>query len=426
MAPGAIPADRFAFRGPAGDRDAPRAVSLQSEARGLRPPGGATALLRDAGIDLVVLLQVEAGVPRVVLALGPKRSEQPYETEDLELLDAIASSLVLLLEAPERTPVPVSQAFEECPRCGTCYDSGAPSCTLDRSSLVAVGMPRTLAGRYRLDRRLGRGGMGMVYEAQDVALGRHVAVKLIRDEWIHSASAASRFEREARVVAGLAHPNVVSVYDYGVEAGTRAFLVMELLQGGTLREEIQRAGPLDPKRTLAILRGVSRAVEAAHQQHLVHRDLKPDNIFLVRDGSDPGADVKVLDFGVAKPISTLDDQQPKPPSAADTELGVLVGTVGYMSPEQLLGEPPAVSWDVWALAVVAYESLTGVLPFPVPSREVWRQSVLAGRFTPVTRHVAGLPARCDEVFARAFAMDRRGRHPSGPDLVTDLAGAFAS
>jgi tRNA A-37 threonylcarbamoyl transferase component Bud32 len=425
-APGAIAADWRASLGLIDERGTPRTISLLAEARRLRVPENEIAQIDDSGIDLLVPLRSGAdGWPLAALALGPKRSGVRYSRDDLELLDAVASNLALLFEAPERTPAPFSRSFEECPRCGACYDSDASNCTLDRSSLVPVGMSRTLAGRYRLDRRLGRGGMGTVYEALDGALQRRVAVKLIRDEWVNSAAAASRFAREARIVAGLTHPNVVSVFDYGVEAGARAFLVMELLQGGTLREEIQRAGRLEAARVLAILRGVCGAVEAAHLRQLVHRDLKPDNVFLVSDGGSAHLDVKVLDFGVAKPLSAQDE----PPGAlppGDTEVGVLVGTVGYMSPEQVLGEPPSVTWDVWALAVVAYEALAGALPFPVPSREAWRQSVLAGRPTPLDAHQPDAPPAWMDFFARALNLDRRQRPGSAGQFFVEFARALGA
>ena len=239
-------------------------------------------------VELLLPIVMDPARHEALLAFGPKRSQEPYTQEDLDSLAAIASSLALLLEGPTPVPGRVGSAFEECPRCGSCYDSGASRCTNEQAELVPVGMPRTLAGRYHLEQRLGRGGMGKVYEAVDVALDRRVAVKVIRDEWVHSASAAARFRREARAVAGFAHPNVVTVYDYGVEPGSRAFLVMELLQGVTLREELRRAGRLDAARTLAVLRGVCGAVDAAHRHHLVHRDLKPENIFLV-GGADRGA-----------------------------------------------------------------------------------------------------------------------------------------
>jgi serine/threonine protein kinase len=284
-------------------------------------------------------------------------------------------------------------------------------------------MPRTLAGRYRLDRRLGRGGMGTVYEAVDVALDRRVAVKVVRDEWVHNASAARRFRREARAVAALAHPNIVTVYDYGVEAGLRAFLVMELLRGTSLRDELRRVGRLGPDRTLAILRGVTAAVEAAHQHRLIHRDLKPENIFLAQAGESGATTqeetVKVLDFGVVKPLLGSDEAADAGGTAV-TEAGVMVGTVGYISPDQLLGDRPDVSWDIWAMAVLAYESLTGALPFPVGSRESWRRLVVTGRATPVADHLPGAPRAWQAFFDSALAPERARRPASASEFLRQL------
>ena len=244
-------------------------------------------------------------------------------------------------------------------------------------------MPRTLAGRYRLERRLGRGGMGTVYAAVDVALDRPVAVKVVRDEWVHNPMATQRFRREARAVAGFAHPNVVTVYDYGVETGSRVFLVMELLHGTTLREELRRSGRLSPARTLDVLRGVGSAVGAAHERGFIHRDLKPENIFLVEHGGP----AKVLDFGVAKPLARVDAADPG--AAPETEVGVLVGTIGYISPEHLLGDSPDVSWDLWALAVVAYECPDRSASVSCRSRgRRGASSCCRGRHTPLSAHLA--------------------------------------
>ena len=361
---------------------------------------------------LHLFLPVGMGAARheAMLALGPKRSEEPYSDDDLEMLEAVASNLALLLDAPTPAPDRLSSEFEECPQCGTCYDSGAAHCANEQAGLKAIGMPRTLAGRYRLERRLGRGGMGTVYEAVDVALDRPVAVKVVRDEWVHNPMATQRFRREARAVAGFAHPNVVTVYDYGVETGSRVFLVMELLHGTTLREELRRSGRLSPARTLDVLRGVGSAVGAAHQRGFIHRDLKPENIFLVEHGGP----AKVLDFGVAKPLARVDTADPG--AAPETEVGVLVGTIGYISPEHLLGDSPDVSWDLWALTVVAYESLTAALPFPVESREAWRQLALSGRFRPLSDHLADPPAPWQAFFDRSFALDRASRPQSAAEF----------
>src|SRR6185436_833474 len=166
--------------------------------------------------------------------------------------------------------------------------------------LAPIRLPRLFAMRYRLDRRLGRGGFGTVYEALDTALDRRVAVKVIRNELMANADIAKRFQREARVAAAFVHPHVVTVHDFGEADGARAFLVMELLEGRTLRDVLRTPTPVSTSRTLDIMKGVCAAVDAAHRHQLVHRDLKPENVFLVTvDGREHA---KVLDFGIAKAI----------------------------------------------------------------------------------------------------------------------------
>ena len=376
---------------------------------------------RQAHIDLLVPIASAPGRTEAVLALGIKRSEEPYTREDQELLAAIADSLALLLEQPTSLEERPSGAFEECPECGGCYDSGLGHCAVEGAYLVSMRLPRTLAGRYRLERRLGRGGMGTVYEATDNSLERRVAVKVIREEWVGSAEAAQRFQREARAAAGFSHPNVVTVHDYGVEEGRRAFLVMELLEGVTLRDELKRQTRLEPSRTVQIFRGVCAAVEAAHRRQLIHRDLKPENIFLLRpDGVDKTEEtVKVLDFGIAKFLRSCDD------AAAtctdfETGAGILVGTMAYMSPEQVAGESPDVPWDLWALAVVAYETLTGALPFAAASAGDWRRAVLSCSFTPLAEHLKDPPAQWQAFFAGCFSTNRAERPRSAQEFLRNL------
>jgi serine/threonine-protein kinase len=265
--------------------------------------------------------------------------------------------------------------------------------------------------------------MGTVYEANDSALERRVAVKLIRDDWVDSIDAVQRFRREARAAAGFAHPNVVTIYDYGVDGETRAFLVMELLKGGTLRDELHRHKRLPPSRIVQIFRGVCAAVEAAHQRDLIHRDLKPENIFIAAGVEGTTETIKVLDFGLAKFLPAGDDSMPTVVTNA-TRSGILVGTPAYMSPEQLLREDLNVLWDLWALAVTAYESLTGALPFSSSSGTDWRRALLSGGFKPLSEYLDSPPEQWQAFFDRSFADDRTKRPQSAADFFRQLEQAF--
>lgn len=392
---------------------------------------------RRSRIDLFVSIGGSSASAEAVLALGIKRSEEPYSREDQDLLEAIASSLGLLFEqwtpaaarpaegataaaAAEAATLAI-EAFEVCPACGLCHDLGTRKCPREGADLILTHLPRTLAGRYRLERRLGRGGMGTVFEAADSGLERRVAVKVLREHLAESDEAARRFKSEARAAAGFAHPNVVTVHDYGVAEGRHAFLVMELLEGATLRDELKRRSRLDAARTVDIFRGVCAAVEAAHRRQIIHRDLKPENIFLARaEGFDkPGETVKVLDFGIAKILAGPGDAG-ETLTGFDTSAGVLVGTLAYLSPGQLLGESPGVHWDLWALGVVAYETLAGRLPFETAATDEWRRKVLAGQFKPLTASLEGAAEAWQAFFADCFAPDRARRPRSAAEFYRRL------
>ena len=391
-------------------------------------PHEETDFLRQTRIDLVVPIAVSPERTEMLLVLGVKRSEEPYSREDQDLLAAVAASLALLLEKPTPVAAAASSRFEECPQCGTCYDTGSGQCAKEGTRLNPVAVPRLLSGRYRLERRLGRGGMGAVYEALDTALDRRVAVKLIRDDLVGKAEAAERFRREARTAASFTHPHVVTVHDFGVAAGTHPFLVMELLSGVTLREELQQRKRLTAARTLETLRGVCDALEAAHHRQLVHRDLKPENIFLARN--EMGEVTKVLDFGLAKfltallPASVL-MQASTAGATVESAPGRLVGTLLYMSPEQLQGKPVELSWDLWALAVVAYEMLTGNHPFARPTTLEWQTATLAGSLTPVSKYLSDAPGSWQQFFVRALALDPRERPASARMFLSELEQALS-
>jgi tRNA A-37 threonylcarbamoyl transferase component Bud32 len=381
-------------------------------------PPEETDFLRRARMELLIpVATAPAGGAEALLVLGLKRSEEPYSREDLDLLAAIASSLALVLERPAESPAPArtGSAFEECPQCGACYDSGAGRCAQEGVLLTPVRLPRNLSGRYRLERRVGRGGMGAVYKALDTSLKRAVAVKLIRDDLLGNAEAARRFEREAQAAASFTHPNVVTVHDFGIAADTRAFLVMELLRGVSLRDEMRAHRQIPAARTVGILRGVCAALEAAHRQQLIHRDLKPENVFLARDGATETT--KVLDFGLAKALP-LDPQ-----ATADTDPAALVGTLHYMSPEQLNGRPADVSWDLWALAMISYEMLAGSKPFSGDTAGAWQSAVLAGRATPITVHLPQAGPPLMDFFTRALATDPRQRFASASGFHSALETA---
>lgn len=370
--------------------------------------------IRAAAIELVVPVRSEDGDAPALFVLGPKRSEEPYTEDDGELLMAIAESLAVRLPAVDAVADAGVEGFEECPVCGGCYDVGTRRCPPDGATLVAVPAPRLLAGRYQLERRLGGGGMGTVYVAFDASLDRRVAVKLIRQDLAGLPGAAERFRREARAAAAFSHPNVVTVHDFGVVAGAHAFLVMELLDGRTLRETLRVEERIACERALAILRDVTAAVDAAHRRQIVHRDLKPENICLVPLGS--GERATVLDFGLAKFLTPEDSN---PPITNPTG-GALLGTPFYMAPEQLRGEDADPSWDVWALAVIAFEMLSGSHPFAavaLPVRVGRRESASDPGFTHLTQ-------ACQQFFIRALAIDRAERPGSAAAFVAELEASL--
>ncbi len=383
---------------------------------GQQLPPDEVELVRRTRIALLVPIPRPEDGPGALLALGPKRSEEPYSREDQQLVAGVAAGLGLLLERPAVSGSRVS--FVECPRCGVCHDAGTAACPDDGASLAVVALPRLLGERYRLERRLGQGGMGAVYEASDVELERRVAVKVVREELIASAVAAERFRREARAAASFSHPNVVTVHDFGIAGETRAFLVMELLRGATLRDVLGQERRLTPPRATCVVRDVCAAVETAHARGLVHRDLKPENVFLVRD--EAGERVKVLDFGLAKLRPVQGD------GATATASGVMVGTLNYMGPEQLRGGTVDPTWDVWAIAVMAYELLTGVLPFTGQSAIDYQLAVLSGTFTPVQEHLPEAPRSMQAFFEGALAPDPSRRPAGARAFVAGLEAALGA
>ena len=379
-------------------------------------PSEDTNFLRDARIDLMVPIAMASEGREALMVLGPKKSEEPYSSEDQELLAGIGSALALLLERPVTSAL---GGFEECPRCGLCYDSGMGRCASEGAQLRRMPSKRLLSSRYRLERRLGRGGMGTVYKATDTSLERAVAVKLIREDLVTSSDAAERFRREAKAAASFAHPNLVTVHDFGVDSDGRVFLVMELLEGCTLRQRLEQQKKFAPPQILQVLGDVCAGLEAAHEHGLIHRDLKPENIFLVQSGE--GDVAKILDFGLAKFLGASNAAA----ATANTMSGVLVGTPQYMSPDQLKGEVASPAWDLWALAVITYEMLTGTHPFPATSVGQMHYSIVHGQFTPLSTHLPDAPAEWQQFFERALNPKTAERPQSAEEFVSAFTKAFA-
>ncbi|WP_291270581.1 serine/threonine-protein kinase [Geothrix sp.] len=226
-------------------------------------------------------------------------------------------------------------------------------------------VPGTRIGPYEILSPLGSGGMGEVFKAHDPKLDRFVAIKVLPQALYQDPRTRARFEREAKAVAALSHPNILGIFDFGWD-GSRAYAVMELLEGSSLRE-ILRDGAVPPRKAVEWAIQIARGVGAAHEKGIIHRDLKPDNVFITEDGQ-----VKVLDFGLAKTLESGRGQMAtlRPGSEHPTELseaGMLIGTVGYMSPEQVRGEPADTRSDIFSLGVVLFEMLTGRRPFAGPS-----------------------------------------------------------
>src|SRR6188768_2324113 len=211
-------------------------------------------------------------------------------------------------------------------------------------------------GRYEIIKPLGAGGMGEVYRARDTRLDREVAIKILPESVARDPERLARFDREAKAVAALSHPNILALHDAGTEDGV-TFAVMELLDGESLRERLAH-GPLPVRRAIETTVQIAKGLAAAHAKGLIHRDLKPDNIFLVSDGQ-----VKILDFGLAKAADPSDSSGATATRAAMTDPGTVLGTVGYMAPEQVRGHALDARTDLFALGAVLYEMVTGQRAF---------------------------------------------------------------
>jgi serine/threonine protein kinase len=283
---------------------------------------------------------------------------------------------------------------------------------------MSVGAPQqVLSGKYRLERELGRGGMGAVWLAQHLTLHSPVAIKLIEETVATNPEALSRFLREAQAAASLRSPHVVQILDHGVDNGV-PFIVMELLEGESLAGRIERVRRLSPADTARIMTQVGRAMTKAHEAGVVHRDLKPDNIFLVRNDEEEIA--KVLDFGIAK-----SNAHGVASVSSATRTGSVLGTPYYMSPEQAEGAKGVDHrTDIWAMGVIACECLLGIRPFDAETLGSLLLAICA-REMPVPSRLGAVPAGFDAWFARACARDVGQRFATAKEAAHQLRSVCA-
>ena len=305
-----------------------------------------------------------------------------------------------------------------CVVCGAPLTPTEASRTDLRAPATGDAVGRVVAGRYRLLGKLGEGGMGAVYRAEQISLKRIVALKVLRPELSADAGLVQRFNAEAELAGKLNHPNTVTLYDFGQDSDGALFIAMEYLEGRSLRELLHREGPLPPPRAIAICEQVCSSLGDAHARGIVHRDLKPDNVMLVQVGRRSDV-VRVLDFGIAK----LRDEQGDITAMPMTRAGDLLGTPQYMAPEQIRGEKVDARTDVYVLGAMLYEMITGRLPFEGPSL----MAILSKHLTEVPvpprqrRPELALPPALEALVMDALQKDPAARPPSMEVVAERLA-----
>ncbi|MES1244200.1 MAG: serine/threonine-protein kinase [Acidobacteriota bacterium] len=412
--------------------------------------------LVDSGFRLIVPILARDGSLLGILGLGEKRSGLPFLKEDRELLRAIASSAAFVIELDQthsHTPVhrppgiqgilqleeddtvaePVSlggDLAKECGKCGRLYPFYTVLCTADSMRLEPSHVPYVLPGKFRFEKRIGTGGMGVVYRGSDMALGRPVAVKTLRRV---SPEDALRLRREARTAAAVSHPHLAPVYGMETWQGT-PMLVLELLEGGTLAHKLLDRGRLTPKETVELGIAMTEALAQLHAADILHRDIKPSNIGFTRDGTP-----KLMDFGIARLMYDLrrereegdleraEDGTLVPGSSVWTHIdGItprskpLVGTLSYLCPEALEGKPPDALFDLWSLAIVLYECLLGRKVFSSADPRQTAARIRMGRVPDLQQLAPEYDAPLADFFRIALHKSRSRRPDSAAALKQRL------
>jgi hypothetical protein len=412
--------------------------------------------LVDSGFRIIVPILARDGSLLGLIGLGEKKSGLPFLKEDRQLLRAIASSAAWMLEleltrslggssqpsgpegedgdgplTPADSAAANAELARECPNCGRLYPSYTVFCTSCSRRLEPSHLPYVLPGKFRFERRIGTGGMGIVYRGIDLSLSRAVAVKTLRRV---SPEDAMRLRREARTAAAVSHPHLAPVYGMETWQGT-PMLVMELLEGGTLTQRIEK-GRLEAEETVELGIAMAEALEHLHASDILHRDIKPSNIGYARDGTP-----KLMDFGIARVMFDLRRDHEVPPSAnldeesvllpptsvwsrtptSVTESKQLVGTLAYLSPEALTGQPADTSFDLWSLAIVLYECLLGRKIFSGGDMHQLMTRIRAGRVPDFSQTCPEHDERLGEFFRAALHKTITRRPASAREFRERLA-----
>lgn len=279
---------------------------------------------------------------------------------------------------------------------------------------------QVLGNRYEIKECIGSGGMGAIYTARRIHIGDTVAVKVLRPEVVHDAQSRERFQREARAAARLHHPNAVVVHDFGQDQDGTTYIVMEYLEGRSLRDVLSEKKTIPLPQAVSIMKQACAAIEAAHRLGIIHRDIKPDNIILL-DSHDGLPHVKILDFGIAKLLDRTNDTGEIDPTL--TQVGTVIGTPNYMSPEQCQGETLDARSDVYSLGIVLYEMLTGVQPFTAKNSTgivIKHVTEKPKRLVSVNPYV---PAEVERVVLKALEKKPEARQQSALDLAREFEAA---
>jgi eukaryotic-like serine/threonine-protein kinase len=315
----------------------------------------------------------------------------------------------------------------KCNTCGNDNLDGARFCASCGAVLAAAAAPGTslvgqvVGGRFAVKRVLGEGGMGVVYEAEQQmgSATRKVALKTLHAHLSHDPSVSQRFHRECGTIAQLEHPNTIKVYDFGATADGTLYIAMEFVAGEALSQVIEKSGAMPIERVLKILRQIAGSLDEAHAQGVIHRDLKPDNVVLTQRAGEKDV-VKLLDFGIAARTESADAQREQ----KLTQQGMVLGTPPYMSPEQFTGKALDARSDIYSLGVMAYEMLTGRLPFDATTPWQWATEHMMSQPIPfeATPVASQIPESTRAAILRSLAKNRDERQSSAAQFCDELAG----